>query len=399
MQNFKDRLLAVSRNLKVAQVVLQVVGVGLVALVGWWLLDNLGGSLGRQGIPRDFDFLTGPTGFDIPENPGFDPRLPVWRMLLIALQNTVLATVVGIIIATVLGLIIGISRLSSNWLANKGSLLYVETFRNIPVLVVIIFVSITVFQSGPLPIISEAWEFKLPGSDTNWLIVSKTRIAIPSLISESNYIVFWVIVAVSGIVAAVIWAWRTNIANQTGKAHHRVTWSAGIFIALAVIAFVALGRPYSWSWPAKADNNFSYVDGFSTSAAYLSLTAGVGLYTASHIAEVVRGSILSVSKGQTEASESIALNSFQKYRFVILPQALRVAVPSITNNYLNLTKNTSLGAAVGYAELATLTRTSYASTSPAPQAILIMMCAYLVLSLIISLLANGFSRTLKLKER
>ncbi len=141
------------------------------------------------------------------------------------------------------------------------------------------------------------------------------------------------------------------------------------------------------------------MDGFSTSAAYLSLTAGVGLYTASHIAEVVRGSILSVSKGQTEASESIALNSFQKYRFVILPQALRVAVPSITNNYLNLTKNTSLGAAVGYAELATLTRTSYASTSPAPQAILIMMCAYLVLSLIISLLANGFSRTLKLKER
>ncbi len=399
MQNFKDRLLAVSRNLKVAQVVLQVVGVGLVALVGWWLLDNLGGSLGRQGIPRDFDFLTGPTGFDIPENPGFDPRLPVWRMLLIAFQNTVLATVVGIIIATVLGLIIGISRLSSNWLANKGSLLYVETFRNIPVLVVIIFVSIAVFQSGPLPIISEAWEFKLPGSDTNWLIVSKTRIAIPSLISESNYIVFWVIVAVSAIVAAVVWVWRTNIANQTGKAHHRVTWSAGVFIALAVIAFVALGRPYSWSWPAKADNNFSYVDGFSTSAAYLSLTAGVGLYTASHIAEVVRGSILSVSKGQTEASESIALNSFQKYRFVILPQALRVAVPSITNNYLNLTKNTSLGAAVGYAELATLTRSSYAGGNPAPQSILIMMCAYLVLSLIISLLANGFNRTLKLKER
>jgi len=394
-----ERLKTVARDLRVVQAVWQALGVVVVVLIGWWLFENLISNLDRQNIPTDFGFLTQPTGFDIPENRGFNPRLPVWRMLLIAFQNTVLAAVVGIVIATVLGVVIGISRLSSNWLVSKLSQLYVETFRNIPALIIIIFFSFAVFVFGPFPIIQDAREFKLPGSSDNWLIVSNSRIAIPSFISESHVLIFWVVVGVAAVVAAAIWAWRTRVSAETGKEHHRLLWSVGIFVAIAVIAFVALGRPYTWSWPIKDATGFNFDGGFTTSAAYLSLTLALGLYTASHIAEIVRGSILSVSKGQTEAAESLSLTPFKKYRFVILPQALRIAVPAITNNYLNLTKNTSLGAAIGYAELAQLTRTSYASTSPAPQAILIMMCAYLLLSLIISLLANGFNRTLRLKER
>ncbi len=399
LRGIQDAIRPIFRNLQVIRVVLQVLGAGLLALVVWWLLGNLSSNLDRLNIPKDFDFLTRPTGFDIPENRGFDARLPVWRMLLIALQNTVLAAVVGIVIASVLGLIIGISRLSSNWLVAKLSQFYVETFRNIPALVIIIFISFAIFQFGPLPVIGESREFKFFGSDDNWLIVSKSRIAIVSFIAGDHATTFWIIVAGAAVAAAGIWWWRTNVYNQTGRQHHRLAWSVGTLVAVAVVAYLALGLPYSWSWPELADNNFSYVGGFSTSAAYLSLTVALGLYTASHIAEVVRGSILSVSRGQTEAAESVALTSFQKYRFVVLPQALRVAVPSITNNYLNLTKNTSLGTAIGYAELAQLTRTSYSSTSPAPQAILIMMCAYLLLSLIISLMANGFNQTLRLKER
>lgn len=395
-----ERLKAAARNLRVIQAVLQALGVVFVVLIGWWLLENLLANLDRLNISTDFGFLTQPTGFDIPENRGFDPRLPVWRMILIGFQNTILAAFVGIIIATILGVIIGISRLSSNLLVNKLSQLYVETFRNIPALVIIIFFSFAVFVFGPFPTIQSAREFKLPGgSGDNWLIVSNSRIAIPSFISENYVAVFWAVVVVAAIVAVAIWVWRTKVSAETGKEHHRLLWSSGVFVAIAVITFVALGRPYTWSWPIRDETGFGFEGGFTTSAAYLSITLALGLYTASHIAEIVRGSILSVSTGQTEAAESLSLTPFKKYRFVILPQALRVAVPSITNNYLNLTKNTSLGAAIGYAELAQLTRTSYASTSPAPQAILIMMCAYLVLSLTISLIANGFNRTLRLKER
>ena len=400
MSAIKAQLLAATRNLRFLQVALQVAVGGLVVLVGWWLFENLRDSLTRVGAPTDFGFLTQPTGFDIPENRGFDLSLPVWRMILIGFQNTVLAAAVGIIIATVLGVIIGIARLSTNWLARKLAQLYVETFRNIPALVIIVFFSFALFQFGPLPVIEEAREFKLPGSDTSWLILSKIRIAIPSFIAHDGYILFWILAAAAVLVAGGVWWWRTNIFTDTGKPHHRVLWSTGVLVALVVLAFLALGTPFSWSWPARStENNFSFTGGFSIGTAYLAVTLALGLYTASHIAEIVRGSILAVPKGQTEACESVALSSYQRYRFVVLPQAMRIAVPAITNNYLNLTKNTSLGAAVGYAELASLTRTSYTSTSPAAQAIFVMMLAYLVLSLIIALLANGVNYKLKLKER
>ena len=400
MSAIKAHLLAAARNLRFLQVALQVVVGVLVVLAGTWLLGNLRDSLTNVNAPTDFGFLTQPTGFDIPENRGFDQRLPVWRMILIGIQNTVLAAAVGIVIATVLGIIVGVARLSTNWLVSKLAQFYVETLRNIPALVIIVFFSFALFQFGPLPIIEKAREFKLPGTDTSWLILSKIRIAIPSLIAHDGYILFWILAAIAVLIAVAVWFWRTQVFANTGQPHHRVLWSAGVLVTLTVLAFLALGTPFSWSWPAKStENNFSLTGGFSIGTAYLAVTLALGLYTASHIAEIVRGSILAVPKGQTEASESVALSPFQKYRFVVLPQAMRIAVPAITNNYLNLTKNTSLGAAVGYAELASLTRTSYTSTSPAAQAILVMMLAYLVLSLIIALLANGVNYTLKLKER
>ena len=263
-----------------------------------------------------------------------------------------------------------------------------------------VFFTYAVFRFGPLPPIAQAREFKLPGTDTSWLVLSNRRIAIPSFIAEDGYILFWVLATASVLIAGVIWFWRSKVFANTGQPHHRVLWSAGIFMALVVIAFLALNSPFGWSWPAKStEDNFSLTGGFSIGAAYISVTMALGLYTASHIAEIVRGSILAIPKGQTEASESVALTSYQRYRFVVLPQAMRIAVPAITNNYLNLTKNTSLGVIVSYAELASLTKTSYESVSPPPQAILVMMFAYLVLSLIISLLANGVNHKLKLKER
>ena len=401
MSTIKAHLLATSRNVRFLQVALQVAVVGLGALVVWWLLGNLQDSLVRKKQDlTDVSFLNRKANFKAAE--GFDPDQPVWHQLLNGLQNTVLAATVGIAIATVLGVIIGIARLSHNWLASKLAQLYVETFRNIPALVIISFFYYAIFLNT-LPVIEGARELKPSGSNGNWLILSNQWIAVPSLIAENGYILFWILAAAAMLAAGMVWRWRSKVFTNTGKPHHRVLWTTGVLAALVATAFLALDAPFSWSWPTiipeSDDNRTTIAGGFSIGISYLSVTLALGLYTASHIAEIVRGAILAVPKGQTEASASVALNSYQKYRFVVLPQAMRIAVPAITNNYLNLTKNTSLGVVVAYAELASVTRSSYNNGSPAPQAILIMMCAYLMLSLIISLLANGVNYKLKLKER
>lgn len=377
----------------------QFVFLVVIALIIAQLVANLFNELNRKGIPSDFNYLSQPTEFDIPENRGFDQSLPRWRMVLIGLQNTVLASALGIVLASALGLIIGVARLSSNWLVAKLSAIYVEVFRNIPPLVMIIFFSIAVFSSGPFPVFQEALELKLPGSNTNWLVLSNREVGVPSFSSEGGATAFWIIVLAGLALSAVVWRWRTKVSVSTGKPHHRVVWSFLVLLLVVVAAFNILGGPYDWSWPARSENGRRLVTGFSASSAYLSVALALAIYTASHIAEIVRGSILAVQKGQGEAASSLALSSFQRYRYVILPQALRTALPSITNQYLNLTKNTSLAAAVGYAELAYLTDISIGNDAPAPQSMLVMMAAYLVLSLIISVIANFFNRLLKLKER
>ena len=377
----------------------QVIGVALVILLIWRLTNNLFSNLDRLNISRDFDFLTQPTNFAIADNWGFDPNLPRWRMLLIGLQNTILAAGGGIVLATILGTVVGIARLSSNWLVSKISTFYVETLRNIPPLVVIIFFSIAVFSSGPFPVFREATELKLPFSDTSWLILSNSRIGFPSFSAERNISAFWLLFAMTFLFAACMWAWRTLKSTKTGVPHRRFQWSLGVFVVLLVLWFFLLNGPYDWSWPSRTENGRRLASGFGTSAAYLSVTLAVAIYTASHIAEIVRGAILAIHKGQGEAATSLSLSSYQRYRFVILPQAFRRIIPNLINQYLNLTKNTSLAVAVGYAELASLTQTSIGNGAPAPQSILLMMCGYLGLSLIVSLIANVVNRSLQLKDR
>ena len=370
-----------------------------VCLAGWWLYGNLVENLTRTRIPTDFGFLTQPTGFAIPENFGFDPSLPIWRMVLIGVQNTFLAGLVGIMLASIVGLVVGIARLSSNWLVARMAQIYVEGFRNMPPLVVIVFFSFAVFSFGPLPVFPEALDLRLPGSDSNWLVLSKSRIGIPSLSAERHIGLFWVIVACGAVAGAAMWAWRSRRHVRTGEPHHRVLWALGAFAVVAIVAFAALGGPYAWSWPARSENGRRLVSGFGTSAAYLSLTLALALYTASHIAEVVRASILAVPKGQSEAAGALALSPFQRYRHVILPQGLRIAVPPTINQYLNLVKNTSLGTVVGYADVTNLTRTSIGNANPAPQSIAVLMGVYLVFSLVISLLLNVYNRSVQLRER
>lgn len=387
------------RDVRVIRVVGQILAVVLVFLVLRWLFGNLVENSRRVGISLDFGFLNRPTQFQIPNAPEFNPRSPVWQMVLVGIKNTFLASIFGIALAGVLGLIIGISRLSQNWLTSRLASAYVEFFRNIPPLVIIVFFAFAVFLHGPLPNLREAIEVGFPGTSHNLFIFSLEQWGVPSLADAGNIGYFGLAVAGGLAVAALVWRWRTSVHDETGEPHHRMVWTLGVLVGLLTVAYVLLGEPFRITWPTLNENRRRLIDGFAINAGFISVAGALGLYTASHVAEIVRGSILAVSRGQTEAANAVALSSFQTYRFVILPQALRIALPPLINQTLNLVKNTSLAAAVAYAEITNLTQASIGNGRPAVPSIVILMAVYLSFSLIISLILNVVNRRIQLVAR
>ena len=381
------------------RVVGQIVAVVLVFLLVQWLWGNLVTNSRRVGFDLDFGFLTQPTQFQIPYHDEFNPRSPVWQMVLVGVKNTLLASLFGIIVAAVVGLIVGIARLSQNWLAARLATIYVELFRNIPPLVIIVFFAFAVFIYGPLPNLRESIEVRFPGADHNLFTFSLEQWGIPSIANDGNLALYWLLALLGVGVAAVVWRWRTRVNDETGEPHHRVVWSLGVLAAILVIGYLALAEPFRITWPTLGENRRRLIDGFAINAGFISVTVALGLYTASHVAEIVRGSILAVSRGQTEAADSLALSSFQRYRFVVLPQAMRIALPPLINQSLNLVKNTSLAAAVGYSEITVLTQQSIGNGRPAIPSIVILMLVYLSISLAISALLNVVNRRMTLVTR
>ncbi len=387
------------RDVRVIRVVSQLLAVLVVFAIAFWLVNNLISNMNRLGISTSFDFLFGPTNTAIPYHGTFDPRSPVWQMALVGIKNTFLAGFFGVILASVMGLLVGISRLSDNWLVARLATFYVELFRNIPPLVIIIFFGFAVFTFGPFPIFSESWELKVPGSVNNFLIINNDRWGIPGFTATGALVGFWAILIFGVIVAAYVWLRRTKHFERTGQPHHRVLWFTGVVLASLVLAYFLTGQPVDMSWPVISENRRRVDGGFIANWGWMSVTFALGLYTASHLGEIIRGSILAVHQGQSEAGNALALSAFQRYRFVILPQAMRIALPPTINQYLNLVKNTSLGTAVGYAEITALTKTSVGNGRPAFQSFIIVMAVYLTFSLSISLVLNIVNRRLELESR
>jgi len=384
------------RDARVLRVVGQVIAVVVVFLLLRWLFANLVDNSRRTGISLDFGFLNRPTQFQIPNHDEFDPRSPVWQMVLVGVKNTLLASVFGVILAAVVGLVVGIARLSKNWLAAKLAAAYVEFFRNIPPLVIIVFFAFAVFLYGPLPNLRESIEIGFPGTDHNVFVLSLEQWGMPSLADAGNLAAFGLFLAFGLVIAVLVWRWRTRVNDQTGAPHHRVLWALGVLAVLLLVGYVVLGEPFRITWPTLGENRRRLVDGFAINAGFISVAGALGLYTASHVAEIVRGSILAISTGQSEAANALALNGFQRYRFVILPQALRIALPPLINQCLNLVKNTSLAAAVGYSEITNLTQASIGNGRPAVPSIVILMGVYLSFSLIISFMLNVVNRRMQL---
>jgi general L-amino acid transport system permease protein len=377
-------------NPAVRAVAYQIALVGGVIAVGAYLVHNTLDNLARQGIATGFGFLNREAAFEIGESLiDYSPADTYGRAFLVGLLNTLCVAGIGIVLATILGTIVGIARLSTNWLIGKLASLYVETIRNIPVLLQLIVWWDVLRVSAPGP--REAWQ---PISD---VFISNRGVIFPVPVYSPLYP--WMAAAlVLGIVASVLvarWAQRRQMA--TGEQSPVLTVGFALVVGLPLIVFVLGGAPFTLDKPELKGFNFS--GGHVVSPEFVALLVGLVVYTGSFIAEIVRAGILAVSWGQSEAAMALGLRRGFVLRLVVLPQALRVIVPPMTSQYLNLTKNSSLAVAIGFPDLTSIGNTTMNQTGQAIEGIALIMAVYLAISLLISLFMNWYNRFVRLVER
>jgi general L-amino acid transport system permease protein len=343
---------------------------------------NLQFGLERQGQSLNFDFLRQRAGFGIKEGISYSPNQSYVRALQVGLVNTLRVAVFGIILASLLGLVMGVARLSTNWLVRKIAQVYVEAVRNTPLAVQLVFWFVAVILALPA----------IQGGISLWDVAFLSNRGSAILwFRASDSFGLWAGFLLAGIVIALlVRRWRTRLHERTGEPARRLLWSAGAFLTIAAIGYFVAGDPLRVDVPELLER--SYRGGAQLSPEYTALLIGLVVYTGAFIAEIVRGSILAVSKGQKEAAEALGLTPRQQLRFVVLPQAMRIAIPPINSQYLNLTKNTSLGLLIGYPEIVSVGRTISNQAAGATQILLIWMATFLTLSLTISFFMNLLNR-------
>lgn len=376
------------RDVRILRIAFQVgVLVAVVALL-IYLYDNLNANLRNRNLDFSFSFLDQPAGFRIAET-DFSPSDTVQNAMIAGFRNTVLISLVGIALTLLLGTLTGISRLSSNWLVSKAAGTYVEIFRNIPPLVVIIFVNTIALST--MPAIDET-------SPIGGLMVLSVGDSAIAWFRDDGGMSTYLLLLGAGLVAAyVLRRYLNRREDAVGTPQHGTLAAFGLVVAVGAVGYVLLGGPVGLTRPEI--EGFTIQGGIKVGLPFLAVLVGLVLYTATHVAEIVRGSILAVPKGQNEAATAIGLSSAQRLRYVVLPQAFRIAIPPTINQFLNFAKNTSLGVAVGYAEAMFVTRTVIGNANPAVQTILVAMGFYLVISLTISLISNLVNWRLRLVER
>ncbi|RAU46902.1 MULTISPECIES: amino acid ABC transporter permease [unclassified Pseudomonas] len=376
---------------KVRAWLFQIITVIAVVAMGWYLFDNTQTNLQHRGITSGFGFLENSAGFGIAQHLiPFTESDSYARVFVIGLLNTLLVTFIGVILATLLGFIVGVARLSNNWIINKLATVYVEVFRNIPPLLQILFWYFAVFLTLPGPRAAHGFL----GS----FFVSSRGLNMPAAITNDATLPF-VISIVLAIVAIVFMAkWANKRFDETGVPFHKFWAGLALFIVIPALCALIFGAPVHWELPEL--KGFNFVGGWVLIPELLALTLALTVYTAAFIAEIVRSGIKSVSHGQTEAARSLGLRPGPTLRKVIIPQALRVIIPPLTSQYLNLAKNSSLAAGIGYPEMVSLfAGTVLNQTGQAIEVIAITMSVYLAISISISLLMNWYNKRIALIER
>jgi general L-amino acid transport system permease protein len=373
------------RDVRVLRWIFQLAVLGVVAAVLAWLYSNYRTNVARTNIPTDFSFLDRPSNFEIPGN-GMSQTAPVSDALIQGFLNTMRVAVAGLVLATVLGTLIGIGRLSRNAVLRSLCTTYVEIVRNIPLLVLLLFANLGLVLQV-LPRIQDAWQ------PFGVSVFSNRGIAIPWYVGSGWGLVG--VLAIGLVGARAVTAWRRAVADRRGRPARSGLWAGGLLLVVLVCGWAILG--YDVTTPA-VDGRVT-VGGMRLDPSFFALLVALVIYTASHIAEIVRGSIQAVPRGQDEAAQALAFSGFQRMWFVVLPQAFRIAVPPLGNQYLNLIKNSSLGAAISYFELTNVTQISVANSSPPVPAFTLTLAVYLCISLIVSGLVNLWNRRLALVTR
>jgi general L-amino acid transport system permease protein len=376
---------------EVRQLVYQVALLALLAFAAYWVVNNVAENLRRQNIASGFDFLGRTSGFDISQSLiEYSNVSSYGRAFWVGLLNTLLVAGLGIFAATVLGFIVGIARLSSNWLIARLATVYVETLRNIPLLLQLFFWYFAVLKGLPSP----RQSFALPGG----IFVNVRGLVVPALVPQSGFEAVAIAFAVGILLALAIRWWAKRRQILTGKRFPVLWTSLLVILGLPLAVFLASGAPLGLDIPEL--RGFNFQGGVTVQPELVALWLGLSTYTASFIAEIVRAGIVGVPKGQTEAAQAIGLSRGETLRLVVVPQAARIVIPPLTSQYLNLTKNSSLAVAIGYPDFVSVfAGTVLNQTGQAVEVILMTMGVFLLISLATSLLMNWFNRRMALVER
>ncbi|MFO1351990.1 MAG: amino acid ABC transporter permease [Gammaproteobacteria bacterium] len=364
--------------------------VGVIGF-GWYIFDNTVTNLKKSGIASGFGFLNTTAGFGIVSHLiDYSEESTYGRAFLVGLLNTLLVAGFGIVFATALGIVIGIARLSSNWLVAKLAAVYIEIIRNIPLLLQIFFWYFGVLRSLPNP----RQSIEIGGL----AFLNLRGLYLPKPIFEPGFGLVLLALALAVVAVIVLAYWAHRRRERTGQPFPTLYAALGILLGLLLLAAAVSGFPLSWSYPEL--KGFNFQGGMVIIPEFTALLVALSVYTAAFIAEIVRAGIQAVSHGQSEAAAALGLRRGTALRLVVLPQALRVIVPPLTSQYLNITKNSSLAAAVAYPELVSVfAGTVLNQTGQAVEIIAITMAVYLSISLLISLLMNWYNRKIALVER
>ena len=370
--------------------VFQIVVVGLVGALAYFLVSNTVENLARQKIASGFHYLDREAGFEIGDTMiAYSPASTYARAMFVGLLNTLRVAVAGIVLATILGTLLGVGRLSPNWLLSKICEYYVEIFRNVPLLLWLFLIYKMISESLPGP--------RQAVNVLNSFFLSNRGLYFP--IPLANPIHQWMgIGLLVGIAAAFFTArWAKRRQEATGQPFPTIYASIALVLGIPALVWVAGGAPVATSWPEL--KGFNFVGGMVIQPEFTALLVGLVLYTSAFVAEIVRSGLLALNKGQTEAASAIGLSRGQVMRLVLLPQAMRIIVPPMTSQYLNITKNSSLAIAIGYPDLVASVNVTINQTGQAIENVLIIMAAYLTVSLSISAFMNYYNKRIALTER
>jgi general L-amino acid transport system permease protein len=371
--------------------VFQIVVVGLVGLLAWYLVSNTMENLARQKIASGFHYLEREAGFEIGDTMiEYSPASTYARAIWVGILNTLRVAVLGIVLATVLGTAIGVGRLSPNWLLSRMCEWYVEAFRNVPLLLwlFLFYKLISEAFPGPRQAISMLW---------NSMFLSNRGVYFPVPLADPIHKWMGVAFLVGIAVAFFVNRWAKQRQALTGQPFPILSAGLGAMIGLPFVVWLLGGAPSQMSWPEL--KGFNFVGGTVIQPEFTALLLGLVLYTSAFVAEIVRSGILALHKGQSEAAAALGLSRGQSMRLVLLPQALRVIVPPMTSQYLNITKNSSLAIAIGYPDLVASVNVTINQTGQAIENVLIIMAAYLTVSLSISAFMNWYNKRIALRER